>query len=110
LATTTSTWLSARSLAANLRALKDIQTADDLDRDTRARQKRVAKGIDPDRIQEHEPEDMRLSWVRIKAPAMSELETRAQNAAEKLGRIRQVITVTPDADLRPKLVSILDAQ
>ncbi len=41
---------------------------------------------------------------------MSELETRAQNAAEKLGRIRQVITVTPDADLRPKLVSILDAQ
>jgi hypothetical protein len=38
------------------------------------------------------------------------LETRAQNAGEKLARIRQAITITPDADLRPKLMSILDEQ
>ena len=41
---------------------------------------------------------------------MAELETRAQAAGEKLARIRRVITVTPDADLRPKLMSILDGQ
>ncbi|MGA2830064.1 MAG: hypothetical protein ABSF03_28600 [Streptosporangiaceae bacterium] len=41
---------------------------------------------------------------------MSELERRAHNAEEKLGRIRRVIAVTPDADLRPKLMSILDEQ
>ena len=54
-----STLLSARSLAANLRALGEVQAADDLDRDTRTRLQRVAKGIDPDRIREHEPEDVR---------------------------------------------------
>lgn len=54
-----STLLSARSLAANLRALGEEQAADDLDRDTRTRLQRVAKGIDPDRIREHEPEDVR---------------------------------------------------
>jgi hypothetical protein len=41
---------------------------------------------------------------------MSELETQAQNARGKLVRIRRVITVTPDAELRPKLMSILDEQ
>lgn len=41
---------------------------------------------------------------------MSELETRAQNAEDKLGRIRRLITVTPDAALRPQIVSILDEQ
>ena len=54
-----STLLSARSLITNLRALGEEQAADDLDRDTRARLQRVAKGIDPDRIREHEPEDVR---------------------------------------------------
>ena len=39
---------------------------------------------------------------------MSELETRERDAADKLGRIRRLIAVTPDADLRPKLMSILD--
>jgi hypothetical protein len=41
---------------------------------------------------------------------VSELEARAQNAEDKLGRIRRVIMVTPDAALRPELVSILDEQ
>ena len=54
-----STLLSARSLITNLRELGEEQAADDLDRDTRARLQRVAQGIDPDRIQEREPEDVR---------------------------------------------------
>jgi hypothetical protein len=41
---------------------------------------------------------------------MSELEVRAQNAEEKLGRIRRLIMVTPDAALRPEVMSILDEQ
>jgi hypothetical protein len=39
---------------------------------------------------------------------MSDLESRAHDAAEKLGRIRRLMAVTPDADLRPKLMGILD--
>jgi len=39
---------------------------------------------------------------------MSELEARAQNAEDKLGRIRRLITVTPDTALRPEIMSILD--
>jgi hypothetical protein len=41
---------------------------------------------------------------------MSKLETRAHDAEEKLRRIRSLLTITPDVDLRPKLVSILDEQ
>jgi hypothetical protein len=41
---------------------------------------------------------------------MSDLEARTQNAEEKLGRIRRLIAVTPDAALRPKIMSILDEQ
>lgn len=41
---------------------------------------------------------------------VSGLENRAHDAEEKLGRIRRVIAVTPDADLRPKLMGILDKQ
>jgi hypothetical protein len=55
------TFLSALSLVANLRDLGEDQAAEDLYRDTLARQPRVAKGIDLNRIQEHEPEDVRLS-------------------------------------------------
>jgi len=54
-----STLLSARSLVTTLQALGEKQAADDLDRDTRARQLRVANDIDPGRIREHEPEDLR---------------------------------------------------
>jgi hypothetical protein len=39
---------------------------------------------------------------------MSDLEGRAHDAAERLGRIRRLMAVTPDADLRPKLMGILD--
>jgi hypothetical protein len=41
---------------------------------------------------------------------VSELEARAQNAEDKLGRIRRLITVTPDTALRPEIMSILDEQ
>jgi hypothetical protein len=39
---------------------------------------------------------------------MSDLESRAHDAAERLGRIRRLMAVTPDTDLRPKLMGILD--
>jgi hypothetical protein len=41
---------------------------------------------------------------------MTELENRAHNAEEKLGRIRRLIAITPDASLRPELMGILDQQ
>ncbi len=41
---------------------------------------------------------------------MSELETRARNAEDKLGRIRRLVMVTPDGALRPELASILAEQ
>jgi hypothetical protein len=41
---------------------------------------------------------------------MSDLEARAQDAIDKLGRVRRVITVTPDTALRPEIVKILDEQ
>jgi hypothetical protein len=41
---------------------------------------------------------------------MSRMETRAHDAEEKLRRIRSLIAVTPDIDLRPMLMSILDEQ
>jgi hypothetical protein len=46
----------------------------------------------------------------VRAEQMSELEARAQNAGEKLGRIRRLIMVTPDIALRPEIMSILDEQ
>lgn len=39
---------------------------------------------------------------------ISELESRERDAADKLGRIRRLMAITPDADLRPKLMGILD--
>ena len=39
---------------------------------------------------------------------MSDLESRAHDAMEKLGRMRRLMAVTSDTDLRPKLMSILD--
>lgn len=39
---------------------------------------------------------------------ISELESRERDAADKLGRIRRLMAITPDADLRPKLTGILD--
>lgn len=41
---------------------------------------------------------------------MADLETRTQNAEEKIGRIRRLIMITPDTALRPKIVEILDEQ
>lgn len=41
---------------------------------------------------------------------MSELEARAQNAEEKLRRIRRLIIVTPDTALRPEIMNIVDEQ
>lgn len=41
---------------------------------------------------------------------VSELERRANNAEEKIGRLRRVIAVTSDSNLRPQLMSILDDQ
>jgi hypothetical protein len=41
---------------------------------------------------------------------MSALAARAQNAEEKLGRIRRLIAVTPDTTLRPEVMGILDEQ
>jgi hypothetical protein len=41
---------------------------------------------------------------------VSELEARAQNAGDKLGRIRRLIVITPDTALRPEIMSILDEQ
>jgi len=41
---------------------------------------------------------------------MSTLEARAQDAADKLGRIRRLLMITPDATLRPEIAKILDEQ
>ena len=41
---------------------------------------------------------------------MTDLETRAHTAEEKLGRIRRLLAITPDASLRPELMNILDQQ
>jgi hypothetical protein len=41
---------------------------------------------------------------------MSELESRVHDTEEKLGQIRRIIAVTPDVDLRPKIMGILDQQ
>jgi hypothetical protein len=41
---------------------------------------------------------------------MTGLETRAGSAESKLTRIRRLLVVTSDADLRPKLMDILDEQ
>jgi hypothetical protein len=41
---------------------------------------------------------------------MTGLETRARSAESKLTRIRRLLVVTSDADLRPKLMDILDEQ
>jgi hypothetical protein len=41
---------------------------------------------------------------------VSDLEVRVQNAEDKLGRLRRLIMVTPDAALRPELMNILDEQ
>ena len=41
---------------------------------------------------------------------MSALEARAQDAADKLGRIRRLLMSTPDTVLRPEIAKILDEQ
>jgi hypothetical protein len=41
---------------------------------------------------------------------MTELECRAHDAEEKLARIRRLMAVTSDANLRPELMNILDRQ
>jgi hypothetical protein len=39
---------------------------------------------------------------------ISELERRTQTGEDKLTRIRRLMAVTPDAELRPKIMQILD--
>ena len=39
---------------------------------------------------------------------MSELEHRAQTGEDKLTRIRRLMAVTLDTELRPKIMQILD--
>ena len=41
---------------------------------------------------------------------MSALEARAQDATDKLGRIRRLLVSTPDTALRPGIAKILDEQ
>src|SRR5579859_909053 len=41
---------------------------------------------------------------------MSDLEARAHDAADKLGRIRRLLMSTPDTVLRPEIAKILDEQ
>lgn len=41
---------------------------------------------------------------------VSGLESRSRNAEDKLSRIRRVLSVTSDSELRPNLMSILDEQ
>ena len=41
---------------------------------------------------------------------VSELESSAHDAADKLGRIRRLLLSTPDAGLRPAIAKIIDEQ
>jgi hypothetical protein len=41
---------------------------------------------------------------------MSALEARAEDATDKLGRIRRLLMSTPDTILRPEIAKILDEQ
>jgi hypothetical protein len=41
---------------------------------------------------------------------ISALESHAQDAADKLGRIRRLLMSTPDSDLRPAIAKIINEQ
>ena len=41
---------------------------------------------------------------------MDELEAREHDIADRLGRIRRLMATTPDNELRPAIMAILDAQ
>jgi hypothetical protein len=41
---------------------------------------------------------------------VSELEGRAQDSSDKLGRIRRILAITSDNDLRPAIMQVLDAR
>lgn len=66
-------------------------------------------------------ENLEMEWLRRNlcsrcqreideplAEQIAELESRARNAEDKLGRIRKEIAETPDIVLRPHVVKILD--